>query len=135
MNKYGPGASRSSGMTVIDTKNRKYKILWGEEGIYSINDGPYCLGVFNKYLIILNNYIFNLEDVNFDCSCGVLSREEYIILKERFTNNFLQIEKDFKKISKIKIEGYFDDYSFSNTGLIKVTNEIICFFKATEIIF
>ena len=143
MAKYGPQASRSSGITICNTKNSLYRIIWEEGGVYPVNDSPYSLAINKEYLVIFSNKIYNLDNgnsihINYDnswsdCSCGIFFRQSWIV-KERFNNNLYQFDKDFIMISKIPINNLGINYITKN-GLLKITDEIICYFNSNEIIF
>ena len=140
---YGNGASRNSGITVFDTKNKKYKIIWGEEEIYPDLDTPYCMEVFNKKLIIFKNEIYDLKTgekiyIDFDgkwgdCKLGIVYGKNKLILKDTFDYYFYEFDKDFKLKSRKKLKGITKKYH--NEGFVKLTNEFICFFQNSEIIF
>ena len=141
--KYGPQSSRSSGITIINTKNSLYKIIWGLGGVYPVNETPYSIAINKNNLVIFSYEMYNLYNgdsfiVNYDnawtdCDCGVFFGESWI-LKEKFKNNIYQFTKDFIMNYKIKtIENRF--YNGQKTGLIKITDEIICYFDGSDIIF
>ena len=140
---YGNEASRNSGITVFDSKNKKYKIIWGEEGTSPNFDTPYCLEVFNNKLIIFINEIYDLktgEKISIDidgkwrdCKLGIVYGKNKLILKDTFDYYFYEFDKDFKLKSRKKLKGITKKYH--NEGFVKLTNEFICFFQNSEIIF
>ena len=140
---YGPGASRNSGITIFNTKHKLYKIIWGLEGVYPYFDSPYCIEIFNDKLIIFTEEIYYLRNGSYvECNChskwssckfGVCYKKNYLILKERFSNNLYEFDEHFQIKSRLKINGITE--SIDREGLIKMTEKMVCLFKENEIIF
>ena len=155
MIKYGIITFRSSGITICSTKNSLYKIIWGLGGVRPVNYSPYSLATNKKNLVIFSESaqnhginvvkMYNLDNgnsiqVNYNNSlpnfcCGIFMGESWI-LEERFNNknNIYQFNKDFILKYKIKTIDNKKNNGTKN-GMIKLTDEIICYFDGSEIIF
>ena len=99
--KFGNKASRNTAITVYNTKNKKYEILWGERGVYPINDSRYCINLLSNNLIIFEDDFYDLEgnyeniNIDYDYSFVVEYGNHNIILKEMFDNNLYEADKNF----------------------------------------
>lgn len=153
---YGFASARAGGVTIIDTKNAFYKIIWGNEYIWVDIYHPYCINIINNKYLLIDNELYDLKNGEKKYWIGKSKIEFYGTNIISFGNNILNLYDkndylelyDYNFVEKEgKIDGlvYLNKISFLvrkerkerniDKHLVKITEKTFCFYSGYNIYF